>query len=110
MRPIPRNLLIHTGTIKEVSSTDNWGVETTTSAVELTKVRFEPYKKLIRSKNNLELQTNTLMFYDCTNSRPKNQTFTTDTIISVNGEEKKVVAIEQLYDNNKLHHYELYLA
>jgi len=110
MQPIPKSLLIHKGSIKGIKSTDIWGVESCSPFIELKYVRFEPYKRIIRDKSNNEIQSNTQMFYDCRNSRPKNQVFNTDTIISINGEEKKVISVEEHYDNRRLHHLEIILA
>jgi hypothetical protein len=110
MQPIPKSLLIHKASIKGIKSTDIWGVENCSPFIELKYVRFEPYKRIIRDKSNNEIQSNTQMFYDCRNSRPKNQGFNTDTIISINGEEKRVISVEEHYDNRKLHHLEIILA
>ena len=110
MKPIPKNLLIHSGTIQGVTSVDDWGVETVSEPIELTNVRFEPTSKVVRKKNNEEVQTTSVMFYDCVNSLPKGQSFTEDTIIKFTNGEYRVVAVDTLYDNSKLHHYEVLLS
>lgn len=109
MKAIPKNLLIHSGTIA-VTSTDDWGAETTTAPTELKFIRIEPYNKILKTKNNEEVQTNALMFYDAVNSLPKGQSFTENTIININGREYRIVTIDELYDNRKLHHYEITLS
>jgi len=110
MKPIPKHLLIHKGTIKAVDTDNGWGEITTTPPIDLTNVRIEPTKKIVRDKQNNEIQIVSTMFYDCVFSRPSNQVFTEDTIITINGVDHKVVLIDELYDNLKLHHYELELS
>jgi hypothetical protein len=110
MKPIPKKLLIHSATIKAVTSTDRWGNKTTGAPVDLKYVRFEPSTKIIRDKQNNELQLSSTMFYDCKNSEPASAEFTKDTIITFNGTDYKVEVIEPLYDGHKLHHYELGLV
>lgn len=110
MKAIPKNLLIHSGTIAGVTSTDDWGTETTTAPTELKFIRIEPYNKIVKTKNNEEVQTSALMFYDTVNSLPKGQSFTENTIININGREYRIVTIDELYDNRKLHHYEITLS
>ena len=73
----------------------------------LERVRLEPTSKVIRDKNNAEIQLATVMFYDCKNSSPKELSFKTDEIIVFNGQRHQIKTIEPLYDEKKLHHYEL---
>lgn len=107
MRPIPKKMLIHSATIEAVASKDRWGKETFSSAVDLKNVRFEPSTKIVKDKQNNDVQLACTLFYDCKNSLPKNVNFYNDQIISFNSEKYKVQIIEPLYDMKKLHHYEL---
>jgi len=100
-------MLIHSGTITGVTTTDRWGNETTTPPVDLKFIRIEPTTKIVKDKQNNEIQLSNLMFYDCKNSLPKGATFNEDTVITINGKEHTIKVIDKLYDENKLHHYEL---
>ena len=73
-------------------------------------MRLEPSTKVVRDKNNAEVQLAATLFYDCKNSSPRGVVFKTDDIIIFNGEMFKVQTIEPLYDEHKLHHYELGLV
>ena len=86
---------------------DRWGKETWNEGAMIEFVRIEPSTKIIRDKNNSEIQLSATMFYDCKNSRPKEIGFAVDDIIIFNGEKHQVKAIEPLFDEKRLHHYEL---
>lgn len=109
IRPIPRSLLPHTVTYgKNQISDDIWEAEITgNDGIELSFVRIEPSSKIIRDKNNVEIQLAATMFYDCKNSRPQNVIFAEDDVIVFNGQKHSVKTVEPLYDRRHLHHYEL---
>jgi hypothetical protein len=107
MRAIPKKLLIHSGTIKSITAEDRWGNVITTLPVNLKYIRLESIKTIVKDSQNNEIQLNTLLFFDCKNSEPKDVSFTKDTIITINGVDHTVKTIEPLYDVNKLHHYEV---
>lgn len=110
MRPIPKSMLIHSGTIAGVTETDRWGNETTSTPVDLKYIRIEPTKAIVRDKQNNEVQLSNLMFYDCKNSLPKGATFAENTVITINSKEHTIKTVEALYDGKKLHHYEIGLV
>jgi hypothetical protein len=110
MKPIPKRLLIHSATIKAITSTDRWGTVTTTEPINLKFIRLEPTTKIVKDKQNNEIQLNNIMFYDCKNSIPRGLEFAENTIITINKQEHTINVIESLYDANKLHHYELGLS
>lgn len=110
MRPIPKKLLIHSGTIAEITKVDRWGNATVPDPVVLKYVRIEPTKTVIRDKQNNEVQLSLVLFYDCKNSLPKGVKFTKDTVITINGEEHIIKTVEKLYDGKRLHHYEIGLV
>lgn len=107
MRAIPKKLLIHSATIKSISAEDRWGNITTTPPVDLNYIRLEPIKTIVKDSQNNEIQLNTLLFYDCKNSEPKDVVFAKETIITINGVDHTIKTLEPLYDERKLHHYEL---
>lgn len=110
MKPIPRELLIHEATMKSVTSVDRWGNETWAAPVELRFIRLEPFWKTVVDKQNTQVQRNCTLFYDCKNSLPIGITFTKDMVITVNGLDYRIQEIEDLYDEKKLHHYEIGLV
>ena len=81
MRPIPKRLLIHTATLHKIQNEDRWGNGTLDEGTELSYVRLEPSSKVVRDKNNAEIQLAAVLFYDCRNSRPKDQEFSEDDMI-----------------------------
>lgn len=107
MMAIPKKLLIHTVRLQRIIDKDRWGESKKNSGLTLEKVRVEPSNRIVRDKNSAEVQLAAILFYDCKNSVPKNFAFNEDDIILFNGQKLRVQVIEPLYDENKLHHYEL---
>ena len=110
MRAIPKELLIHTVTLHVVLGKDRWGKAELDSGTEVDKVRLEPSSKIVRDKDNAEIQLAATLFYDCRNSRPREVVFAEDNIVTFNGQKFRVVSVEPLYDGRKLHHYEMGLV
>lgn len=107
MRSIPKRLLIHKVMLHKKAKEDKWGNVTLDDGVELSFVRMEPSKQIIRDKNNAEIQLSATLFFDCKNSKPKCVKFDVDDIIIFHGEKHRVKMVEPLYDEKKLHHYEM---
>lgn len=107
MKPISKKLLIHTVTLYKKINTDKWGSEKLDTGQTLSNIRIEPSKQIIRDKNNAEVQLAATLFYDCRNSRPSDVSFEVDQIIDFNGQKHQIKTVEPLYDNSKLHHYEI---
>lgn len=107
IRAIPKKLLIHSVVLYQNVEKDRWGKENPGEGMFVEKVRLEPTSKVIRDKNNAEVQLAAVMFYDCKNSSPKELSFKTDEIIVFNGQRHQIKTIEPMYDGKKLHHYEL---
>lgn len=61
--------MIHTAIHAKTIDSDRWGAEQLLDQQELSYVRLEPSSKVIRDKNNAEIQLAATMFYDCKNSR-----------------------------------------
>lgn len=110
MRPIPKSLLIHTVTLHKKIIKDKWGKGELDQGMELNFVRMEPSGKVIRDKNNAEIQLVATLFYDCKNSSPKDMKFATDDLIAFNGVTHRIEVVDPLYDDKRLHHYELGLV
>lgn len=107
MKPIPKKLLIHNVTLCKEVNKDRWGKGDLFEETVLERVRMEPSSKVIRDKSGAEIQLAATLFYDCKNSSPKGISFALDDIIMFNGQKHQVKDIEPLYDERKLHHYEL---
>ena len=107
MKPIPKALLIHTVTLCSVAEKDAWGKEELGDPVVLQYVRMEPSTKYVKDKDHKEIQLAATLFYDCHNSRPRNQTFSDGQVLTFNGEKYRVQLVEPLYDGRRLHHYEM---
>ena len=106
MLPIPKNLLIHSAMLRTVSE-DKWQSETVQTTAELTKIRVEPSSKLVTAKDNRQVSLSAVLFFDCKNSRPCDVNFKHGQKIVFQGTEYTIETIEKLYDNSRLHHYEL---
>lgn len=110
MRPIPKRLLIHTVTLNKKINEDRWGKGELDDGISLTHVRIEPSGKIVRDKNNAEIQLAATLFYDCRNSDPRGVEFKVDDIVVFNGVKHRIEVVEPLYDDKRLHHYELGLV
>lgn len=110
MRAIPKALLIHTIALHTKENEDRWGNGNLDVGITVQRVRMEPSSKIIRDKNNAEVQLSATLFYDCRNSCPRNVKFAKDNIVSFNGEKYRIETIEALYDRKRLHHYEMGLV
>ncbi|MPW26257.1 hypothetical protein GC105_10705 [Alkalibaculum sp. M08DMB] len=110
MRPIPKKVLIHDASHKYDGTKDTWGNITYPNTRDLKRVRIEPTSKRVLSKDNTEVQLNSLMFYDCVNSKPVGVTFEIGDAIVFGGATYIVVSPDPLYDNSKIHHYEIGLV
>lgn len=108
MRPIPKSLLIHQVTLQKTTPGDSfYDEEVPDGGTVLKHVRMEPSSKIVRSKDNAEIQLAATLIYDCKNTEPRNITFSVDDIIVFHGQKHRVEVVEPLYDSRKLHHYEL---
>ena len=109
MKPIPKRLLIHSATLKGVTR-DAWQSETLAPIAALTHVRIDPSAKLVTDKQNRQVTLTAEMIYDCRNSSPRDTAFTEGQKVLFAGREYTIETIALLYDEEKLHHYELGLV
>lgn len=107
MKAIPRSLLIHQAKLKAVISKDDWGNEELLDPILLDRIRIEPSTKFVRAKDNSEIQLAAVLYYDCKNSKPRNMVFTDESVIVFHEESYRIKLVEPLYDQKRLHHYEL---
>lgn len=106
VKPIPKTILIHRAVLHEKIK-DSWDTKSPKKVGELERIRIEPSNKVIRDKNNEELQLAALLFFDCKNSSPRGQNFEVNQMVDFQGEFFRVAVVEPLYDRKKLHHYEI---
>ena len=71
---------------------------------------MEPSRQIVRDKSGAEIQLAATLFYDCINSSPAGVQFAVDDVIIFNGQKHQVKTVEPLYDERKLHHYEMGLV
>lgn len=95
IKAIPKKLLIHTVTHAKIDD-DRWGAETLKDEQKITHVRMEPSGKVVRDKNNAEVQLAATLFYDSRNSRPKDIEFAEDDIIIFNGQKHSMTIAKVL--------------
>lgn len=109
IKPIPRNLLIHSATLNHITGTDSFNKKTYGTGIALTFVRVEPIKKIVVGTGELTNANTDKLFYDCTNSRPKGVIFEKEDKFIFNGKILTVREIETLYalDGITPHHYEI---
>lgn len=89
---------------------NQWGEGEVVENSEINFVRIEPSSKVIKDKNNNEIQLAATLFYDCKNSKPQNASFEEGDIVVFNNQKHKIQLIEPLFDEKKLHHYEIGLV
>jgi hypothetical protein len=105
-------MLIHSAKHRYGAKTQNdAGQWTHASNQTLTRVRFEPSTKLVKTKDNNEVQLSAVMFFDCRNSGPADTTFMLgDEIERVDGSTYEIVGgTEPIFDGNRAHHFEVEL-
>lgn len=110
MRPIPLKLLIHEATLNNIV-TDDYQNEQDQLATALYRVRFEPETRLVKNAGGVDVQCTALMFFDMINSWPVGATFDVGKQSIVwDGRRYHIEDVQRLYDENKLHHLEVYLS
>ena len=104
---MPKAILIHSVQYKEYKGEGRYGKEYK-EPITLKNVLIQPVSSINKSNDINTVAYNSLMFYDCTNSQPRNINFTKDSIIVFNDEEMRINKVNPIY-TFKLHHYELEL-
>lgn len=107
MMPLPKSMLVHTATLYDVTTDNQWQDETLSEGVKISKIRIEPISKLVTSKDNTQITLTAVLFYDCRVSNPKNVEFKHGQTIAFNSREYKVETIEPMTEKSRLHHFEV---
>ena len=108
MKPIPKNLLIHSAELYTVV-TDRWGAETETLTAELNGVRVEPARQVNISGDNREAKWEAVLYYDCVNSAPNGVTFSPEQVVKHGGKRYRVIGAQPYSDTRGVHHWEVQL-
>lgn len=107
MKPIPKRILIHTAQISTPEAQDTWQAVTYSDPITLKHIRIEPCHKLVMESDNTQRQQTATMFFDAVHSAPADFTFAEGQRVAALGRTYQVLTIEPLYDEHKLHHYEV---
>lgn len=110
MKPIPKRLLIHSAELSTPQSCDVWQKVTYSDPVMLQRVRIEPCTKIVLGANNTQRQQTATLFFDTANSSPDGAEFAVGQRVQALGQTYTVLTVEQLYDDRRLHHYEVGLG
>ncbi len=108
MKPIPKQILIHSAELMTVAQ-DNWQNETTEVVADLKHIRIEDAKTRTSDKDNRQNALSAVLFFDCHNSRPRGTVFAVDQRIRFGTDLYRIGKIRTIYDNRTVHHYELEL-
>lgn len=108
INPIRKSVLVHTVTHRIIGTTNKYG-ESTTTDIELTKVRIVPIKRQIIVNSISENDVSTaMMFWDKRWST--DTTFHNNDLIIFEGYEYTIRSIKTFYASiNKVHHLEIEL-
>lgn len=110
MKPIPKNLLIHSAYAIKLGEPERWEAAPEIGRTKLSRIRMEPSSTLRISKTNEQVQLSGVLFYDCRNSRPKDYDFSHADKIEIDGVQYNIVGVQKHYDDKKLHHLEVELC
>jgi len=105
MYSIPKSVLIHSVTLKKVTTGERgrtYGTDTT-----LTNVLVQPIKQVIKTQSGYEKTYNNTLFYDMTNSSGLTSFDLGDKVI-FGTDTYTIKSVQPLYTNT-LHHYEVIL-
>ena len=108
MRPISKNLLIHTVSIEVYQDDTGWGSNIEPS-VTINKVRVDPQSILRMSgsaSSSYDAEAKDVLFIDTTYSMP----FIVPTVksyVTFNSERMIVTSVKPFYNKDRLHHLEI---
>jgi hypothetical protein len=106
IKPLPKNLLIHTIEYKEMVSNNGWD-NSFAEPITIEFTRVEPKTNLKRSNDSVSKDCSHVVFVDRENSSvfPK---FKEESRIVFNGDEFELSEVKPFYDvKEEPHHYEL---
>lgn len=104
---MPLEILIHEVQYEEYIEQGRHGNDFK-EPITLEQVLVQPVSSIKRTNHADEVAYNSLMFFDCVNSRPSDVTFIKKSKIIFNGETMIVNKVNPIYTFD-LHHYEIEL-
>lgn len=107
VRPMPLAILIHEVIYEEYAEKERRGKKYKDPVI-LKNVLVQPASNIKSSNIADQVAYNSLLFFDCVNSKPSDVEFKKQSKITFNGEEMIVNKINPIYTFS-LHHYELEL-
>jgi hypothetical protein len=105
IRPIPKQLLIHSIVYEEYLGQGNFG-ESWGDPETIDCVRFEPKTAIRMDANGEEIETQGIIFLDAVNT-PNCKPLKVKSKVTFNGIEMRVHACNPYYGFNQVHHYEV---
>ncbi|NLI21757.1 MAG: hypothetical protein GX418_09445 [Clostridiales bacterium] len=109
MRPMPRDLMIHSATLA-LCAPDAYGAVTLTPVAELTRVRVETTETLRDDGQALRPGLSAVLWYDARHSGPRGVGFAPGQMLLFEGRRYRVETVEARYGGRRLHHVELGLS
>ena len=107
--PIPKSLLIHSIEYKPPFDPYIEAAEQNNQRpITISSVRVEPNNKLVDTKDGKQVVASTLLFIDNYHSDYR-KPLDVDGRVTFNGTEYRVISVQELYDAERLHHWEVYL-
>lgn len=120
MRPIPKKMLIHHAVLVTEYAPDLWGKASEAEACPLDRIRIESSHRNVTTKEQQQITLSAVLFFDCINSACpvpfllEGDTYGGKTVknqfVEWNSRKYAIQAIDLLYDDKKLHHYEVGLV
>lgn len=120
MRPMPKKMLIHCAVLVTEYAPDLWGNASELNAVPLDRVRIEGSHRTVMTKDRQQITLSAVLFFDCTNSsspipfllegETHDSKIVKNQFVEWNGKRYAVQSVEPLYDEKKIHHYEVGLV
>ena len=111
IKAIPRGLLPHTATYKQLTGVDGRGKKTYATGVAVAYVRFETAKKNAFTALGEQKNDRAVLFYDCVNSYPIGIEFAPGDVLVFDGQDYEVrESVPEWSVFGVPHHYEVALV
>lgn len=113
MNAIPKEILIHSCTLKIYGKDGIFGSKQLLSETNLSNVRLSVRRRVFSGTDGVRHGTEGTLYYDCENSLPADAEFLRDScesIVTFKGMEFRVTKIKYIYSGDSLHHLEIELG
>jgi len=108
MKPISKRLLIHSVVLHTSPTSDGWGGGTATD-LTIDHVRLEPSSAFVTTKDNEKVTLSAVLIYDVRYSTQIPVDWTNSLGWKITGLNRtyKIVKADPMYDEKRLHHWEM---